>query len=128
MGKYFYKGLAHIGIMTDDPDKCAKFYIDNLGFRPYHEAALRDFKIVFVENNGMIIEFVGKGGVPHPGTVDHIAIEVQGIEALVEELRAKGIEFESDTINTMSIFPSGCKNIFFKGPAGERVEFFDFTK
>jgi len=28
----------------------------------------------------------------------------------------------------MSIFPSGCKNIFFKGPAGERVEFFDFTK
>lgn len=128
MGKYFFRGLSHIGIMTDDPQRCAKFYVDNLGFRYYHESALRDLRLVFVENGGCIIEFVSRGARSTAGPVDHIALEVQGIDALVAELRAKGVEFETDNVNCMEVFPCGCKNIFFKGPAGERLELFDFTK
>ena len=128
MGKYFFRGLAHIGIMTDDPKRCAEFYIDNLGFRYYHEKDMGQVQIVFVENGGCVIEFVSRGARSGVGAVDHIALEVQGIEAIVDELRAKGVKFETEKINCMDVFPCGCKNIFFKGPAGERLELFDFAK
>jgi len=126
--KYFFRGLAHIGIMTDDPKRCAKFYVDNLGFRYYHEKDLGHLQLAFVENGGLVIEFVSRGAISAAGAVDHIALEVQGIEALVNELRAKGVDFETKEISYMDVFPCGCKNIFFIGPAGERLELFDFTK
>lgn len=126
---YFVKGLAHIGIYTDDAKRCAEFYIENLGFRQFYEACLGDTVLSFVECGGCVLEFVQRGTVEENGKVDHIAIEVQGIEALVEKLKAKGVKFETDTINKMpGLFPDGSKCIFFKGPAGERVEIFDYTK
>lgn len=128
MEKYFIRGLAHIGIMTDDPKRCAEFYVDNLGFRYYHEKDLGHLQLVFVENGGCVVEFVSRGARSADGAVDHIALQVQGIEDLVEELRAKGVEFETEKVTCMDVFPRGCKNIFFRGPAGERLELFDFTK
>ena len=36
--------------------------------------------------------------------------------------------YKEEPIGVMpSMFPKPCKNAFFKGPAGERVELFDFT-
>ncbi len=127
--EYIVRGLHHIGIMTDDPKKCAQFYIDNLGFRPYYTMAMGPMTIEFVELGGMVIEFVGSGARDVHGIVDHIAIEVQNIEALVAELKAKGIAMESEKIGAMpSFFPNGSKNIFFRGPAGERIELFDHSR
>ena len=126
---YIVRGLNHIGIMTDKPEECAQFYIDNLGFRPYYTMQLGPMKLVFVELGGMVLEFVPSGARENHGIVDHIAIEVQGIEALVAELKAKGVAFEKDEVGVMpDFFPSGSKNIFFRGPAGERVELFDLSK
>lgn len=126
---YIVRGLNHIGIMTDDPARCAQFYIDNLGFRPYYEAALGPKAIVFVELGGMVLEFVPSEARDTDGIVDHIAIEVQGIEALVAELKAKGVVPEDVKVGGMpSFFPNGAKNIFFRGPAGERIELFDHSK
>lgn len=130
MSGYIMRGAAHIGIMTSDPDKCAAFYVDNLDFHYHYEVALGDKKIVFVENYGLVLEFVGgsKDDIG-AGQVDHICLEVQGIEALVEELKKKGVEFENDgKVSEMpNFFINGAKNVFFKGPAGERVELFDYT-
>ena len=129
MSDYLVKGLAHIGIMTDDAKGCAQFYIDNLDFRPFYSYQLGDLVLEFVECGGMVLEFVQAGACDHAGVVNHIAIEVQGIEKLVEELRAKGIVFETEEIAKMpSFFPDGVKNIFFTGPAGERVELFDYSR
>ncbi len=128
MSAYLFKGLAHIGIMTDNPQKCVDFYCNNLGFRPYHTADMGPFQLVFVENGGMVIEFVGVGAKPENGIVDHIAIEVMGIEALVEELKAKGVKIDGDIGSMPALFPNGFKNIFFTGPAGEKIELVDFSK
>lgn len=129
MSNYLVKGLAHIGIMTDDAKGCAQFYIDNLDFRPFYSYKLGDLVLEFVECGGMVLEFVQSGKVTDAGVVNHIAIEVQGIENLVEKLRAKGIVFETEEIAQMpGFFPNGVKNIFFSGPAGERVELFDYSR
>ncbi len=128
MSDYLFKGLAHIGIRAGDPQKCADFYCRRLGFRPYHQAEMGPVRLVFVENGGMVVEFVGIGDKPEGGAVDHIAIEVQGIEALAEELKAAGVRMDGPVASAPSLFPNGFKNVFFTGPAGERIELVDFSK
>ena len=129
MNNYLVKGLAHIGIMTADAKKCAQFYIDKLGFRSFYSYQAGQLSIEFVECGGCVIEFVQNGGADGAGIVNHVALEVQGIEALVEKLRADGVEFETEQITNMpDFFPSGVKNIFLKGPAGERIELFDYSR
>ncbi len=129
MNNYLITGLAHIGIMTDDPQKCADFYVKYLGFSPFYTYANDDVQLVFVENGGCVIEFVRAASEYTAGTVNHIALEVQGIEALVENLRAQGIVFETEEITKMpDFFPNGVKNIFLTGPAGERIELFDYSR
>jgi lactoylglutathione lyase len=129
MSNYIVKGLAHIGIMAEDPKKCADFYVEKLGFRHFYEKKMGPMSLCFVENGGCVIEFIGRGPVPVSGTVDHIALEVMGIEALAADLKAAGVEFESEKINGMAdFFPNGVKNIFFRGPAGERIELFDYSR
>lgn len=122
------KGLAHIGIYASDPKKCADFYVEHLGFHHYAQEKLKDFSIFFVENSGCIIEFLEKKECRTDGVIDHIALEVQGIEILVGELKEKGIIQEDVEIGKIdNFFANGVKNIFFYGPAGERVELFDYT-
>ena len=129
MKNYLVTGLAHIGIMTDDAKKCADFYVNHLGFHPHYSYKSGELIIEFVENGGCVIEFVQSGQQTQAGIVNHIALEVQGIEALVEELRSAGVEFETEEITKMpNFFPNGVKNIFFAGPAGERIELFDYSR
>lgn len=129
MSNYLVKGLAHIGIFTKDARACADFYIKHLDFRFQYEHMLGDLLLVFVECGGCVVEFVQIDDVEQNGKVDHVALEVQGIEALVEKLKAEGIEFETEEIGMTPDFgPNGMKNIFFKGPAGERIELFDYSK
>ncbi len=129
MNDYLVKGLAHIGIMTEDAKGCAQFYIDNLDFHPFYSFKAGELVIEFVECGGLVLEFVQAGKFEHAGVVNHVAIEVQGIEKLVEKLRSKGIVFETEDITKMpTFFPNGVKNIFFTGPAGERIELFDYSR
>lgn len=129
MKDYLVTGLAHIGIMTDDAKKCANFYVNHLNFHPHYSYKAGELCLEFVENGGCVIEFVQSGQETAAGIVNHIALEVQGIEALVEKLRGEGIVFETEEITKMpDFFPNGVKNIFFRGPAGERIELFDYSR
>ena len=127
--EYMYKGLAHIGIMAEDPRKCADFYVNNLDFRVMNVIPRDGFEIIMVENGGLVLEFVGRGKRDCAGVVDHIAIEVRGIDKTVRRLKKNGVEFQSDKPALMDgFFPFPCRNIFFVGPAGERVELVDYSE
>jgi len=122
------KGLAHIGIYTNEPKKCADFYVEHLGFHFYHMEQRENFVIYFVESQGCIIEFVEKDGFQNNGVIHHIALEVQGIENLAHELAEKGIISKDYSIAKLEpFFASSAKNLFFTGPAGETIELFDYT-
>ena len=128
MSEFLFKGLAHIGIFTDDPQKCVDFYCENLGFTPYHAAEFGPVKLRFVRCGSCVIEFVGAGSKPENGIVDHIALEVQNIEAIVKNLKAKGVPMEGEIGSMPGFFPNGFKNIFITGPAGERIELVNYSK
>lgn len=127
MSDYLFCGWAHVGIMTGDTQKCVDFYCKYLGFRPYYQGKIGPMTLTFVENNGMVVEFIAAGNANPGGVVDHIALQVQGIDALVEELRAQGLEI-GPVGSTPGFFPNGFKNVFFTGPAGEKIELVDYSR
>jgi len=120
-------GLAHIGIMVRDMDASIKFYADALGFEFTARQSMGTTQLAFLNAGSCCIELVQTADyTPRPaGVVDHIAIEVEDIETLVCKLIEKGIVFLSD-INTAGELLGGIKNVFFTGPDGERLEFFEY--
>ena len=54
-------------------------------------------------------------------------MELTGSQIVIECLKEQGVEFESD-VNYSSVIHGGVKNIFFRGPDGERIEFFEYQR
>jgi len=120
-------GLAHIGIKVKDIDASIRFYTDILGFELTHKQQSGTSVLAFLNIGTCLIELIQSAVYEErtPGQVDHIAVEVKGIEALTASLRARGVRFLSDDIALCPNLLDGVKNIFFVGPDGERFEFFE---
>jgi len=123
-------GLAHIGIMVKDIDVSKEFYVDKLGFILTDEVNMDNgVRLAFLNVGTCLLELVQtpdhspRGA----GAVDHVAIEVEDIETLVCKLVEKQINFLTNEIAEVPIL-GGIKNIFFTGPDGERLEFFEYLK
>ncbi len=121
-------GLAHIGIKVKDIDASIKFYTEVLGFELTHKQLSGTSTLAFLNIGTCLIELIQSAVYEErtPGQVDHVAVEVKGIDALVQDLRAKGVHFLSDSVALCPGLLDGVKNIFFTGPDGERFEFFEY--
>jgi len=122
-------GLAHIGIMVTNAEVSKDFYLNTLHFDLKAEHELPNgTKLIFCDAGSCQIELVcHKNPISRPeGVVGHIAIECTNIEGWVEELKAKGVKFESDTIGVMADLLGGAKNISLDGPDGERIELWEY--
>ena len=119
------KGLAHIGIYVNDMAASIDFY-KRLGFKLDREEE-HSVKLAFLSAGTCLIELIEKPHERTAGIVDHIAIEVSGIEAVVKSANEKGIIIDAAAIQSIDIM-GGIKNVFFNGPDGERLEFFEYLK
>jgi len=123
-------GLAHIGILVSDADVSKDFYLNTLRFDLKAEHVLPNgTRLVFCDAGSCQIELVCPANpVAKPeGVVSHIAIECSNIEGWVEELKAKGVRFETGKISVMAELLGGAKNVFINGPDGERIELWEYT-
>lgn len=127
MSNYLFKGLCHIGIMTDNAEASVQWYCEKLGFRPWYAGKMGPIPLTFVEGYGLVIEFVSAGRFEGMGPVDHIALEVMNIQEAVADMRRKGVEID-DPGCAPDFFPTGMKNVFFTGPNGEKLEFVEYAK
>jgi len=125
MSKGKITGLAHIGVFVRDIDKSIDFY-KRLGFTLDKEEQI-GIRLAFLSAGTCLIELVEKTDIPKrdAGVVDHIAVTVDNLEAAIENAKAQGIEIDSSQINELQIL-GGVKNVFFDGPDGERLEFFEY--
>ncbi len=127
MANYLFKGLCHVGVMTDNAEESVKWYCEKLGFRPWYAGKMGPMPLTFVEGGGLVIEFIAAGKAPAGGPVAHIALEVLNIDEAVEDLKAKGVEM-GRVGSAPDFFPTGMKNVFFTGPNGETLELVEYAK
>ena len=128
-----FKGLAHIGVMTNDLDKSLAFY-KALGGVETDRAILStpegEKTLVMVAVGGITVELI-LPPVPmdlHEGVVSHFALYVEDIDAAHDAMVAAGIHtFQTPEKNESTIF-GGAPNWFFTGPSGERIELMETLK
>lgn len=150
MGQIF-RGLAHIGLFTDDYKNTMHFYTEQLPFQiiketvEEHEGDTSGYypmQWALIELNGLYLEIMQcanqacvENGVA--GAFNHLGISVSDLERAIDELKHKGIEddrFEAVAVNGQ-LFPGHVyRSCRIKGANGELIglyemdnqNFFDF--
>ncbi len=121
-------GLAHIGVFVSDIERSIAYYSSMLDFKCYHRVDIEDkngtVRIAFIRNGSCVIELVQTPDAMQKtdGPVDHIALDVDDIDAAMANLKAKGVQFETKEPIFLPTMFSGVKYAFFRGPDGEHLE------
>jgi len=127
--KEMVTGYAHVGLYIKDVERSKKYYTDLLGFTCVSEFT-NDFgdQLAFMKSGSMILELIQhKVWMDRKdGLFDHIAMQVDDIEAVSAELKAKGVEFADDIYfeTRISHFVNGVKYQAWRGPDGEHLEIY----
>jgi catechol 2,3-dioxygenase-like lactoylglutathione lyase family enzyme len=117
------KQLAHICIRSADLARTEAFYVDGLGMERFF-----DF-----ERNGDLFGFylkagantfieVFKGEPDKPGNINHVALEVSDMDALLEHLRARGIHHTEKKLGADHSWQA-----WLEDPDGVRIELHEYT-
>lgn len=119
--------LEHIGILAKDMDESIKFYSEILGIKLVERVSLNEsVELAFLSFPGqesVQVELVGRdpSGVAPEGIVNHLALTVSDIDAVISKLKQHGYDIPDEYPRTIL---DGRKIAFFKGPSGEKLELF----
>jgi catechol 2,3-dioxygenase-like lactoylglutathione lyase family enzyme len=112
--------MNHVHLKTTDPAKTAKFYVDTLGAKivsgPNANGGYR------IDLHGLelnISKFLEQKREQKYG-MEHIAIDTDELDSLVEKLRVQGIHILEETVVS-----GGRRVCFFEGPDGVQLEFLE---
>jgi glyoxylase I family protein len=135
----------HTVLIVSDFDRSLEFYCDTLGFElisrdeerrgPFLDQMFNVkevvIKLALVRAGGEIVEIIevispveirGNDGSQVRYGIARIGWEVDEIEAMVEKLTAKGVEFLSDIVDMTVGHYAGGKVVFFRDPDGIILE------
>jgi lactoylglutathione lyase len=121
------KKVDHMSVIAKDLDESVRFYTETLGFnvKSRMEIPQQHIKNVMMTATGddFIVELVqftdDRDYYYGDGMFEVLALKVDNIFAARDELKSKGVEFLMDE----PVDPGdGGKFIFFRGPAGEKLE------
>ena len=125
--------IQHVGIPVTDLKTSVAFY-SKLGFKEVMRAQFdhNDEKgnVVMMQSGDVIMElyeFPAKDleeirSRSH-GHIDHIAFDVDDVDAVFQELQTAGYEIQEDAPVFLNFWNKGCKYFNIAGPDGERLEF-----
>ena len=112
--------LNHVHLKTKDPAKTARFYVENLGAKIVSESPSGGYRLDLHGLSLNVTNFLEKQTREQKYGMEHIAIDTDELDALVEKLKAKGIRILEQT--TVS---GGRRVCFFEGPDGVQLEFIE---
>ena len=125
MANEFYTGIQHIGIPTADMSATVDFY-KKLGFELIREEYLEESNcnVRFLKLKNLVIEtYDSKDTAMKSGAVDHIALDVNDIDAAWEFAKKEGFKLLNDGIAGLPFWSKGIKCFNIEGPNMEKVEF-----
>lgn len=117
--------------IVNDVEAAVKFYSELLGFEVEMHVAPGFAKLskggmnLFINKPGFggAGQSMADGAAPEPGGWNRFHMEVEDIEAIVENLRSKGAQFRSEIMTGQ-----GGKQVLLKDPSGNLVELFENKK
>jgi lactoylglutathione lyase len=122
------KGLDHVGVVTTDLERAARFYTEKLGFREVMRLeTTHSGTIIFVSANGCQVELFGNGKPPDPNAAasagavvgyKHISLLVDSVDEEYARLKALGVEFMMGP----TAAESGLRLAFLRDPDGNPIE------
>ena len=121
----FALGLQHVGLPTNDLKATIAFY-EGLGFETVYqvrnEAAGED--VAFLRLKNLTIEAYENGqAAMQSGAIDHLAIDVDDVEAAYRLAQEQGYQIVSNGVEFLPFWQKGVKFFILLGPNQERVEF-----
>lgn len=118
-------GIAHVGIPTNDLEKTKQFY-NALGFETTYEVynETEKEKVAFLQLGDYCIEtFENRQAAMREGAYQHVALNVDDVESLFQELKEKNYEVIHDEIQFLPFWTKGVRFFMVKGPNKETIEF-----
>ena len=112
--------LNHLHLKTKDPDKTAKFYVDTLGAKIVSQNPNGGYRLDLHGLSLNVTDFLASQKREQKYGMEHIAIDTDELDAIVEKLRAQGIHILEETIVS-----GGRRVCFFEGPDGVQLEFLE---
>ena len=114
--------MNHIHLKTPDPEKTAKFYVDTLGAKIVGQAGGNGLRIDLHGLSVNITKFIEGQSREQLYGIEHIAIDTDDLDNVVESLKANGARILEETQ-----VGSGRRVCFFEGPEGVQLEVLEMT-
>jgi catechol 2,3-dioxygenase-like lactoylglutathione lyase family enzyme len=117
------KGLDHIGVLVKDVDRSLAFYGDTLGLKAEKRGnngvvSLGNCRLVLFPASAQAGDDVGRvlDVAKNPLGLDHLALEVDDIEAAIAELERRGVRFTGPLVTARTLV--GARYRGFTDPDG----------
>ncbi len=114
--------MNHIHLKTPDPEKTAKFYVDTLGAKIVGQAGANGLRIDLHGLSVNITKFIEGQTREQLYGIEHIAIDTDDLDNVVESLKASGARILEETQ-----VGGGRRVCFFEGPEGVQLEVLEMT-
>jgi catechol 2,3-dioxygenase-like lactoylglutathione lyase family enzyme len=115
--------LNHLHLKTRDPEKTVKFYVDNLGAKIVNQSPRGGYRLNLHGLDLNVTKFLDDQTREQKYGMEHIAIDTDELDALVEKLEQEGIHILEQTVVS-----GGRRVCFFEGPDGVQLEFIEMKK
>lgn len=130
--------LQHVGIPVTNLAVSIAFY-ERLDFKNMMQTTFiyegETGHVAMMQRDDIVIELYE---MPEPeksrikertnGHVDHIAFDVDDVDAVFHQLKAEGFNVIESSPVFLQFWQKGCKFCFITGPNGERLEFCEIIK
>ena len=126
-------GIHHICVHTPEIEKSIAFYRDIIGFSligretcdfgEYAMMKLNDSRLELIQPNEQDDDTFGD-----KGSITHIGLAVEGIEAVWDDLREKGVPLLSAEIQDDDAPMGGLRVIQLLGPSGEHLNLYEWKR
>jgi len=118
-------GLHHAGVYVASLARSIAFYRELFGLEVAEQLSFGGEQIAFLRIGAGRLELIegghARGGA---GVVDHIALEVTDMDALIDRLRANGVTLLDEA--PVRVPGLGARILFCQGPDGERIELLEY--
>ena len=131
MGEIY--GIHHVCVHAKDIDESIAFYRDMFGFTLFGKESSEVDEYAMMKLGSSRLELIQ----PKPqkdsdfgdrGSIAHIGLAVHDIDAVVNDLREKGIRFLTEEIEDHDAPLGGLRAIQLLGPADEHINLYEWKK